>query len=272
MLSYSAHTNIVSVFGRTLDENPIRSLIDDIRQFRGSFCHPMLVPSVIALNIISHTRHAAKGAHDRLLRLEKNVGVRGFAPESNHHFIANSQKAIRDSTDNKAHLTDALAILKDHSYATFGPILEGCAALERMIGASPSIGAVKKEILQVGKELEDLIQSLEQERKSFVAATEARMTRTDGTIQAVSYPRLCTWKVGADNFQLYTLFALRDSKLNIQMAEDSKQVALQSVAIADAAKRDSSSMKFIAVLTTVFLPGTCVAVCPSHCPCETVRH
>jgi hypothetical protein len=60
------------------------------------------------------------------------------------------------------------------------------------------------------------------------------------------------------------MFAQRDSKLNIQMSEDSKQVALLSVILADAAKRDSSSMKFIAVLTTFFLPGTCVAVGTSH--------
>ena len=70
------------------------------------------------------------------------------------------------------------------------------------------------------------------------------------------------------------MFAQSDSKLNIQMAQDSRslamdskrnaelnlQVAQQSVVIATATKRDSSSMKSIAVLTAAFLPGTFVAV------------
>jgi len=45
----------------------------------------------------------------------------------------------------------------------------------------------------------------------------------------------------------------RDNKLNIEVARDSKSIAAES-------KRDSSSMKTIAVLTIVFLPGTFVAV------------
>ena len=48
-----------------------------------------------------------------------------------------------------------------------------------------------------------------------------------------------------------------DSRRN---AELNLQVAQQSYAIASATKRDSSSMKSIAVVTTVFLPGTFVAV------------
>ena len=70
------------------------------------------------------------------------------------------------------------------------------------------------------------------------------------------------------------MLAQKDSKLNIQMAKDSRslamnskrhaelnlQVAQQSAIIATATKRDSSSMKSIAVLTTAFLPGTFIAV------------
>jgi hypothetical protein len=54
--------------------------------------------------------------------------------------------------------------------------------------------------------------------------------------------------------QLYSLISQRDSKINILVAEDSKKIAL-------AAKRDSTAMKTISVLTMVFLPGTFVAVC-----------
>jgi hypothetical protein len=45
----------------------------------------------------------------------------------------------------------------------------------------------------------------------------------------------------------------RDSELNIEIARDSKELAAAS-------KRDSAAMKIIAVLTTVFLPGTFISV------------
>lgn len=48
-----------------------------------------------------------------------------------------------------------------------------------------------------------------------------------------------------------------DSKQN---AELNLELAKESIVIASAAKRDSLSMKSITVLTTVFLPGTFVAV------------
>ncbi len=49
------------------------------------------------------------------------------------------------------------------------------------------------------------------------------------------------------------MIAQRDSITNIQIVSDSR-------ALSDAALRDSSAMKTIAVLTTMFLPGTFVAV------------
>jgi hypothetical protein len=62
----------------------------------------------------------------------------------------------------------------------------------------------------------------------------------------------CIWL--SDILQLYSLISQRDSKINILVAEDSKKIAM-------AAKRDSTAMKTISVLTMVFLPGTFVAVC-----------
>ena len=39
------------------------------------------------------------------------------------------------------------------------------------------------------------------------------------------------------------------------------EIAVDSKEIAAASRRDSSAMKIIAVLTTIFLPGTFIAVC-----------
>lgn len=74
---------------------------------------------------------------------------------------------------------------------------------------------------------------------------------------------------------LYNHISQRDAAINLQVATASREIALQSkidqtnsLAIADASKRiaedarrDSSAMKMVAVVTMVYLPGTFVATC-----------
>jgi hypothetical protein len=54
-------------------------------------------------------------------------------------------------------------------------------------------------------------------------------------------------------WKLFNLINQQDSRLNMDIAQDSKELA-------EASRRDSSAMKIIAVLTTLFLPGTFLAV------------
>lgn len=56
--------------------------------------------------------------------------------------------------------------------------------------------------------------------------------------------------------QMYSLISQRDSRINIMIAEDSKRVA-------EAVQQDSRTMKTIALMTLIFLPGTLIAVSPS---------
>lgn len=52
--------------------------------------------------------------------------------------------------------------------------------------------------------------------------------------------------------QLYNIIAQKESKLNLQMAADQRRLA-------HASKRDSTSMKTISLLGTIFLPATLLA-------------
>jgi hypothetical protein len=59
---------------------------------------------------------------------------------------------------------------------------------------------------------------------------------------------------------VFSLISQEENRISRSVAEDSSAVAV-------AAKRDSSAMKTIAVLTTVFLPATFVAVSTRGSPC-----
>lgn len=75
---------------------------------------------------------------------------------------------------------------------------------------------------------------------------------------------------------MFSIVALRDNKLNIQLAESSRRIAEESrldnllnvklakatAQLAEETRQDSAAMKTIAVLTLTFLPGTAVAVGP----------
>jgi hypothetical protein len=54
-------------------------------------------------------------------------------------------------------------------------------------------------------------------------------------------------------FKLYNIIAQKESKLNFQMAGEQRKLA-------HASKRDSSTMKTVSLLGSVFLPGSYLAV------------
>jgi hypothetical protein len=62
----------------------------------------------------------------------------------------------------------------------------------------------------------------------------------------------------ADSAQIWSLIGQKDNQLNQDIANSSRVVVIES-------KRDSSSMKALAVLTMFFLPATTTAV-SRECP------
>lgn len=65
--------------------------------------------------------------------------------------------------------------------------------------------------------------------------------------------------------QIFNLTIQRDSRLNLQIGRTNMEIANTSRLIAEASMRDAASMKTIAILTMVFLPGTAVAVRDPSC-------
>jgi hypothetical protein len=59
---------------------------------------------------------------------------------------------------------------------------------------------------------------------------------------------------------MYNLIIQRDSRLNMEAMEQSRQIADESRKIAHLTRRDSTDMRIIAVVTMLFLPGTFTAV------------
>ena len=95
--------------------------------------------------------------------------------------------------------------------------------------------AVKGELSRHVPRLRDRIKYLE---------STVEHTLLDGNIQT---------RLQAQQQVVFNLIAQEDTKINISLAKDSREIAAAS-------KQDSLAMKIIAMLTTLFLPGTFMAV------------
>jgi Mg2+ and Co2+ transporter CorA len=88
--------------------------------------------------------------------------------------------------------------------------------------------------------------------QNLVLRAEYEETRVQSQIAVVSCPSSQSASTQLTQAQVYQFMAQKDSKVNISLAETSATIAHES-------KKDSSSMKAIAVLTMCFLPGTFLA-------------
>lgn len=185
MLSYSPTTNSVSAFALVWSEGDADALVKQLLLFKKSVFHPRFIPTLMAYERIEFARKFVSELNDVVALLEKNTGVRFAFTASNQDFIANSQKAIRESSEIKARLSTFLAELRSSAFTLFEPISESFAIVEDMIKASSLDDSVKDKTLLLGRNLEDWLRSLEQERKFLMFHAEGLVARTDCALQAV---------------------------------------------------------------------------------------
>jgi hypothetical protein len=89
--------------------------------------------------------------------------------------------------------------------------------------------------------------------RNLVLRAEYQEKRVHSQIAVVRPPSFAiSHPLFSNSKQVYQFMAQKDSKVNISLAETSTTIAQES-------KKDSSSMKSIAVLTMCFLPGTFLA-------------
>ncbi|KAF3247957.1 hypothetical protein TWF192_006447 [Orbilia oligospora] len=109
--------------------------------------------------------------------------------------------------------------------------------------------AILEDLIETIAEIESIAPSTKEIRPYLMAEINNLKSRCNSsTLYAQGIQRNISFTQTA----IYNLIAQRDSKVNIELAKDSRMLAIAS-------KRDSSSMKTIAVLTIVFLPGTFVS-------------
>ncbi|KAL3487814.1 hypothetical protein BJX62DRAFT_240650 [Aspergillus germanicus] len=130
------------------------------------------------------------------------------------------------------------------------------AAQSRMNFSFSNLRAARRSIEFIQQKLRHLNKSLPDEARAKLdqpsQMLEERIEFLLSTIEnALDYLALKE-RMETQQSVVFNLIAQMDGTVNIELAKDSKEIAAAS-------KRDSSAMKIVAVLTTVFLPGTFMA-------------
>lgn len=169
-------------------------MVEMIRQFKRYAYHPMLIPAIITSSLFVYHQDKWHDATRGVKELEMRAGVREFSEPSNEVFIANTQRAIRESVDLKARLADIISDLRLIDACMLDPIIEAVNAVK-----SPALpdamdhSALHRQVVVAGMHIEDRIQILKQERVIMLSHIEALVTKTETTISAVSI--IETWSV-----------------------------------------------------------------------------
>lgn len=217
--------------------------------------HPILLPILLLQNYISRSNIFAWDLDDQVVALERQTGVvfAGRTVVASERSI-DPEKMPRDkikelTKDMHTLLTDIIFFERVVAWTV------DCAAfLEKSLKEIDMVEVQGREINEWRRENREILEMLESigtDAKSLCWLQKSLKERVQSQIGVVSGIPPQSLKQSLMK-QLYSFVAQIDNSINAKIAVSSA--------------RDSSAMKTLALITTVFLPGTYIAVKPNSNP------
>ncbi|KAL7957855.1 hypothetical protein V8C34DRAFT_284570 [Trichoderma compactum] len=233
ILSHELSTGITTGFCKGTPSSDISESIKQLKVCASEIEHPMILPLIIFGHESSVTAEIRqREARHWVRKLENAISMRGEIDEDKEYLYG-------DGT------IDLEAVNRD---------LVECQAQMMWKHPAPYISIIDS-LEEVGRLF---IQTIPESRKTpvvkkfqmrMMARLELYRKRWAG-IQ--TYADTSMRRIEIQRSALYSIMSQRESRLNIQIASDSKKLAHTS-------ERESKSMKGISLLGTIFLPGTFLA-------------
>ncbi|KAG6035159.1 hypothetical protein E4U41_006237 [Claviceps citrina] len=243
MLSHSFKTRITTGFVKGTPSSDIVSALQHVRACAAQVGHPMLLPIIVLSYDLSPANdQRQRDARDWLRRLENAVSLRDEVEEHEQYFrdgLLEVDGLNRDLVECHGHVMwkrpqAYLALVEemDKALQRFGDMT---SKVEGGVGTSHAERTHRRDTDKL--------------HRSLIARLEFYKAKLKGL---ENYIHTTLERLKVQREALYNIMSQREARLNLEIAGEQRRIA-------HASKRDSTAMKTISLMGTLFLPGTYLA-------------
>ena len=229
-------------------------LLNETREQAQSFIHPMFIPALVTRLAIYECYHYIETDRREMYSVELATGQNIWLQDSrnrNKDFIPQELDLI--SLTRRLNGIMSSLCVTEVNLKSQGIMLQKIGAYMEELLEHISDLKHREELRATGKQLSEMIENITTWNEILLFEAQSLQRRAQTQLAVVRSPNAYLNRYTNISIKVYNYIAQKDSKVNVEVARDSKEIAAES-------KRDSSAMKTIAVLTIIFLPGTFVAV------------
>ncbi|KJK77484.1 hypothetical protein H634G_07223 [Metarhizium anisopliae BRIP 53293] len=252
MLSHSFKTNITTGYLKGTPSSDVVFALQHLRACSAQIGHPMLLPIIIlSYDLSTANDQKQRDARDWLRRLENAVSLRNEVEEHEQYFqdgLLEVDGLNRDLVECHGHVMwkrpQAYWAVAEEMEKAMGRYRDKMATVReeklRLInGETASAGdAERRHFMEVDKL-----------HRSMTARLEFYKVKLKGL---ENYIHTTLERLKVQREALYNIMSQREARLNLEIAGEQRRIA-------HASKRDSTAMKTISLMGTLFLPGTYLA-------------
>ncbi|ROV98223.1 hypothetical protein VSDG_04474 [Cytospora chrysosperma] len=250
MLAHSFATGVTTGYVKGTDSSDMTESVEHLRACAAHMAHPFLLPLIILSHDLSpKTDQKQRDAREWLRRLEHAVSMRNEIVEA-EGYVKDANMDLDQVNRDLVECHSQVLWKRPQAYQDI--IREMEKGMDRFLQKLPEErrGQMPEEAAGGGAAA-DVFQYREllKVHQSMLSRLEFYRSKLKGIEH---YVHTTLERLAIQRSALYNIIAQKESKLNLQMAADQRRLA-------HASKRDSTSMKTISLLGTIFLPATLLA-------------
>ncbi|OAA34448.1 Mg2+ transporter protein, CorA-like/Zinc transport protein ZntB [Metarhizium rileyi] len=252
MLSHSFETNITTGYLKGTSSSDVVSALQYLRACSAQIGHPMLLPVIILSYDLSPANdQRQRDARDWLRRLENAVSLRNEVEEHEQYFqdgLLEVDGLNRDLVECHGHVMWK----RPQAYWALAEEMEKAMERchEKMAAAHVRrLRLLNEETQRVGDAEKQHYKVLRKLHRSMTARLDFYKVKLKGL---ENYIHTTLERLKVQREALYNIMSQREARLNLEIAGEQRRIA-------HASKRDSTAMKTISLMGTLFLPGTYLA-------------
>ncbi|OAA73871.1 Mg2+ transporter protein, CorA-like/Zinc transport protein ZntB [Cordyceps fumosorosea ARSEF 2679] len=254
MLSHRFATSVTTGFVKGTPSSDVAAALRHLHACALQAGHALLLPTILLAHDLSPANdQKQRDARDWLRRLEHAVSMRDEV-EPGEQYFQNGRLEVDGLNRDLVECHSNVLWKRPQAYMALTLEMEKAMALfwdMRAAAAAAARGQKEIEVEELGMEASMRQQMREMDRlhRSMLARMDFYKVKLTGL---ENYIHTTLQRLKVQREALYNIMSQREARLNLEIAGEQRRIA-------HASKRDSTAMKTISLLGTLFLPGTFLA-------------